>query len=99
MAEAEAQANAKKGKGEEERMAALLKHAGSAGGDMMLALEQLETVRETIGRKDDKIILMDSQNPIAGLFGAVAAGRRFLATSTKTTSASPPPPKPGTRKS
>ena len=78
QATAEAEAEALRGEGEKKRMELLKEYAGGAGGEMMLALEKLKTIKETIGKKDDKIILVDSTNPIAALFGAVTAGKGML---------------------
>lgn len=78
MAEARAQADAKKGRGEKERMKALMEHAGTAGGEMMLMLEQLETIKASIGKKDDKIVLVDSSNPVASIFGGITASKHLL---------------------
>lgn len=78
MAEAKAQADAKKGRGEKDRMKALMEHAGTKGGEMMLALEQLETIKASIGKKDDKIVLVDSSNPVAGIFGGITAGKHLV---------------------
>lgn len=94
-AEADAQAAARKGRGEKERMAALMAHAGTPGGQMMLILEQLETIKATLS-KTDKVILVDSNNPVAGILGGVVAGHRLL---TQPTSTSSSPLTPSSRKS
>ncbi len=78
MAEAEAQANAKKGRGEKNRMEALTAHAGTPGGNMLLMLEQLEAFKASIGKKDDKIVLVDSSNPVAGILGGIITGKHLL---------------------
>jgi len=77
-AEAEAQANARRGRGEKDRMAHLRKEANKPGGEMLLKLEQLKTIGETFG-KQDKTVLVDSSNPIAALLGTMAAGGHLLA--------------------
>ena len=75
--------------GERQRMEALEKFASGSGGEMMLRLEQLRTIAETIG-PTDKVVLVDSQNPIAGILGAVVGGKALFQ------SPSSPPSQPPT---
>ncbi len=72
-----ANADAFQGQGEKKRMEALKEVAGTAGGEMLLALERLKTVQATIG-KNDKIVLIDSQNPVASLLGTVTVAKSLL---------------------
>jgi len=85
-ATAKAHADALKGGGEQRHIQALKEVAGTAGGELLLALERLKTVERTIGR-NDKIVLIDSRNPVAALLGAVGVGKTLL--EEKKTSSSP----------
>ncbi|MBI2100127.1 MAG: hypothetical protein HYT48_02185 [Candidatus Vogelbacteria bacterium] len=74
-AKAKAAATIREAEGDNKRMELLDLWADKPGGKVMLDLERLRTIRESIGRKDDKIILVDGKDPLAGLFGAIIGAK------------------------
>jgi hypothetical protein len=89
---AKALAAEREGEGQRAQMALLQEYASKPGGQLMLALKQLETVRETI-KPNDKVILVDGQNPVAPLLGNIPVIQQILAQNSGSP-ASPPPSKP-----
>ncbi|GEM_PF-5867285 len=62
---------------EAERMRRLNELANQPGGGLMLQLEQLATIKATIG-PTDKVVLVDSTNPIAAVLGGIVGGKHIL---------------------
>lgn len=77
-AKADAGAMVRRAHGERKRMQLLNEQATSAGGLLMLELERLATITKTIGLKSDKLVLLNSDDPLARLFGAAVGIQRLL---------------------